>query len=128
MRSFVPYQREIVRATQHLEGMTEHPGLTQGMPYSRAAIEAKLEELLTSVHRLRQLRSASKQATSRMSVAFASLHAQLQANVVYAASRLGPDSAELRDLGGNPRRCIVPPFDRTIDPPLDPVEGTTPRG
>ena len=120
--SFVPYQVELERATQQLDGMTEHPGLAKGMPYSRAAVEARVEELLAAVSRLRQLRSASKQATSRMNRAFAALYAQVRANLVYAASRLGPRSSELEDLGGTRHGGICPTVDRTVDPPTDLLE------
>lgn len=120
--SHLPSQRELARAALQVQGIKDHAELGKGMPYSIADIEAVVAALVDALARRHRLNGASLVATSRLGRTLKELAVRVQANVAYAASRLGPSSAELLDLGGRPRKRIVPSVDRTVDAPVEPTD------
>ncbi len=111
------FKRELDRAALQVQGMLDHAELGKGMPYSIERIEAVIAALLAALSRQRRIRNASKLATSRLRRILAELHAKQKANLVFAASKIGANSAELTDLGGKPRVRLQPVADTVVDAP-----------
>jgi hypothetical protein len=118
--SRVGYKRIIDRATLQLQGIKDRPDLAKGMPYSVAHIEAVLAALSAALSMQKRLSNSGKLATSRLRRAMNEMAAKVRANVAYASSVFGANSAELIDLGGTPRKRIQPVVDTVVESSEDP--------